>query len=110
MQTLIQDLRYSARMQLNNPGFTVIAIITLALGIGANTAIFSIVNTVLLRPLPFKEPNRLVTVSERRPASGETNIPVAAYEFARWREQAHTFEGMELIQHAAFNLTGKGDP
>src|SRR5262245_15054675 len=110
MHTLWQDMRYGARMLLKRPGFTLIAVITLALGIGANTAIFSVVNAVLLRPLPFKEPDRLVMVWERRPSSGEANITVAAYEFADWRERAHTFESMAIIQAAGFNLTGKGDP
>src|SRR5215470_10972317 len=81
MQTLLQDLRYGARMLLRKPGFTLIAVITLALGIGANTAIFSVVNAVLLRPLPFKDPDRVMMVWERRANSGEANIPISGHEF-----------------------------
>jgi putative ABC transport system permease protein len=109
MRTFLQDLRYGARMLAKKPGFTAIAMLTLALGIGANTAIFSIVNTVLLRPLPFKDPNRLVMVFERRPTSGEANLPVATYEFAAWQAQAQSFENLALVQTAGLNLSGRGD-
>jgi putative ABC transport system permease protein len=105
---LWQDLRYGARMLAKKPGFTAIAILTLALGMGANTAIFSVVNAVLLRPLPFKEPSRLAMVFERRPTSGEANLPVATYEFAAWRGQSQSFESLALIQTAGLNLTGGG--
>jgi hypothetical protein len=105
---LWQDLHYGARMLAKKPGFTAIAMLTLALGIGANTAIFSLVNTVLLRPLPFKEPSRLAMVFERRPTSGEANLPVATYEFAAWRGQSQSFESLALIQTAGLNLTGGG--
>src|SRR5262245_8228787 len=110
MQTLWQDLRYGARMLLKNRGFTSIAVITLGLGIGANTAIFSVVNTVLLRPLPFKEPDRVVMVWERRANSGEANIPISGHEFVGWREQSRAFDRMALIRGDGFTLTGNGDP
>ena len=110
MDALFKDLRYGIRGLLKRPGFTAIAVLTLALGIGANTAIFSVVNAVLLRPLPFKEPDRLVVVWERRENSGAADLPVSAHEFAAWRDRSHAFEAMTLVQPDGLNLTGRGDP
>ncbi|HTG94591.1 MAG TPA: ABC transporter permease [Pyrinomonadaceae bacterium] len=110
MQTILQDLRYAARMLRNRPGFTLVAVITLSLGIGANTAIFSVVNAVLLRRLPFKDPERLVSIYERRANSGEANLPISAHEFAAWQERTHSFEALTLIQPDGLTLTGRGDP
>ena len=110
MNGFLQDLRYGWRTLAKSPGFTVVAVLTLALGIGANSSIFSLINAVLLRPLPFNEPDRLVMVWERRPTSGDANLPPAAYEYASWREQGQTFERMAIIQAGGFNLTGNGDP
>lgn len=106
----LHDLRYALRMQLKNPGFTIVAIIALALGIGANTAIFSVVNTVLLRPLPYKDPERLVMVWEDASKSGYPRDTPAAANFVDWRDQNQVFEGMAAIADESFNLTGAGDP
>jgi putative ABC transport system permease protein len=102
------DLRYAIRMQVKNPAFTVIAIIALALGIGANTAIFSVVNTVLLRPLP--DPERLVMVWEDATKHGYPTDTPAAANFVDWRDQNQVFEGMAAIVDESFNFTGAGDP
>ena len=110
MHTILQDLRYAARMLRNRPGFTLVAVITLSLGIGANTAIFSVVNAVLLRRLPFKDPERLVSIYERRANSGEANLPVSGHEFAAWQKRTHSFEALTLIQPDGLTLTGRGDP
>ena len=105
-----QDLRYGLRTLLKNPGFTLIAIIALALGIGANTAIFSVVNTVLLRPLPYKDPDRLAMIWEDNSKQGFPRDTPAAANYIDWRDQNHVFEGMAAIVEISFNLTGVGDP
>lgn len=110
METLMRDLRYGWRTLAKSPGFTFVAVLTLALGIGANISIFSLINAVLLRPLPFKEPERLVMVWERRQSSGDSNIPVSGQEFAAWREQSSSLENIAILQGLALNLTGAGDP
>lgn len=107
---LLHDLRYAARMQRKNPAFTIIAVIALALGIGANTAIFSVVNTVLLRPLPYKDPERLVMVWEDATKQGYPRDTPATGNFVDWRDQNQVFEGMAAISDDSFNLTGAGEP
>ena len=107
---LLHDLRYAARLQRKNPGFTIVAIIALALGIGANTAIFSVVNTVLLRPLPYKDPERLVMVWEDASRHGYPRDTPAAGNYVDWRDQNQVFEGMAAIADTSFNLTGSGEP
>ena len=106
MGTFIQDLRYGARMLWKSPGFTVVALMALALGIGANTAIFSVVNTVLLRPLPYKTPDRLVWLWETSP---QNDIPkeVASYpNFEDWRQQNQSFEAVAGFTSTTPSLTG----
>src|SRR6185436_16871552 len=110
MQTLWQDLRYGARMLSKQPGFTLIAVVTLSLGIGANTALFSMINTVLLRPLPFKDPDQLVAVSEQRASSGRAHLTISGHEFLGWREQSQVFENIAVYNTASLNLTGSGEP
>ena len=107
---LLHDLRYAVRLQRKNPGFTMVAVIALALGIGANTAIFSVVNTILLRPLPYKDPERLVLVWEDASKMGYPRDTPAAANFVDWRDQNHVFEGMAAISDESFNLTGSGEP
>jgi putative ABC transport system permease protein len=108
MQTLWQDLRYGARMLLKNPGFTAIAVITLALGIGANTAIFSVVYALLLRPLPYHKPERLALLSDKGRAGVRMSISYPNY--SDWRERAQSFEGMASVRSHPFNLTGVDKP
>jgi putative ABC transport system permease protein len=111
MNSLLQDLRYGARMLLKNPSFTVVAVITLALGIGANTAIFSVVNAVLLQPLPFTEPDRLVWVWGNI-RNGGNRASVSPLDYLDYRAQNTTFEqfAATFSVPASFNLTGSGDP
>ena len=114
LETLFQDLRFGARMLFKNPVFSLIAVITLALGIGANTAIFSVVNGVLLRALPYHEPERLVMVWADRPILqaqiGIADIPVAVADFVDWRNQNQVFEQMAAMRPLRINLTGGGEP
>ncbi len=106
----MNDLKFSFRQLLKNPGFTTVAVLTLALGIGANTAIFSFVNTILLRPLPFKEPERLVMVYTSYQANGSHKNWVAAPTFNEWRKQSTVFEGLAARSFDGFVLTGKDQP
>jgi putative ABC transport system permease protein len=106
MQTLWQDLRYGARMLSKNRGFTLIAVITLALGIGANTAIFSLVNAVLLRPLPYRDAERIVAIQELNP-KGDL-IQVTSPNFLDWRAQNTVFEHLAAIRWRQSNLAGEG--
>src|SRR5262245_12409978 len=106
MDTLLQDLRYGARMLLKHPGFTLIAVLTLALGIGANTAIFSVVNGVLLRQLPYEEPERLALIRQQALSHGLESLPIAASEFTDYRNQTQSFTHLTAFDTADFNLTG----
>jgi predicted permease len=108
VEILLQDLRYGVKALLKTPLFTTIAIATVALGIGANTAIFSIVNAVLLRPLPYKDPGRLVSLFEQS-ENGEVN-GVSLPNFLDWRDQNQVFEQMAAYRWQAFNLTSIEDP
>ncbi|HJQ25186.1 MAG TPA: ABC transporter permease [Blastocatellia bacterium] len=110
MNTLWQDMRYGWRMLRKRPGFTFVAVLTLALGIGANTAIFSVVQAVLLRPLPVREPERLVTFWLSAPAKGMTEINLPQGLFAFCRDRAQTFEGMAAYDTGSATLTGGGEP
>jgi len=110
MNTLIQDIRYGFRGLWRNPGFAIIATLSLALGIGANTAIFSLINTVLLRPLPYQEPDRLVMVWEDASFAGFPQNTPAPANYADWKSQNQTFEDMAAIGQRSFNLTGDGEP
>ncbi len=107
---LWQDLRYASRILIKNPGFTSVAVIALALGIGANSAIFSVVNSVLLRPLPYKDPDQLMMVWEDSSRHGYPRDTPAAANFVDWRDQNQTFQGMAAMANRSFNLTGIGDP
>jgi putative ABC transport system permease protein len=107
MGTLGQDLRYGARMLVKSPGFTVIAVLALALGIGANSAIFSVVNAVLLRSLPYKDSERLVMLWEQHPQAGR--MGVAGLNFIEWHRQATSFEQSAVFAQTSFDLTGHGE-
>jgi putative ABC transport system permease protein len=107
---MFQDLRFGARMLLKRPGFTLMAALTLALGIGANTALFSAVNTVLLRPLPLPEPDRLMTFWHSAPAKGLPEVMLNDALFAFYRDHSQMFEKLAAYESARYTLTGAGDP
>jgi putative ABC transport system permease protein len=108
MATLWQDLRYGVRMLWKNRGISAIVILALALGIGANSAIFSVVNTVLLRPLPFNEADRLVFLNEKSPVLDEMSISYP--NFTDWRDHNQSFEKIGVYNRGSYNLTGAGNP
>ncbi len=109
METLCQDLKYGARQLARSPGFTAVAVLTLALGIGANTALFSVVNAVLLRPLPYQQPDRIVTLWQENQKLG-TLEEVSPPNFLDWQERSRSFEAMALIQPYGLDYAGDGEP
>ncbi len=110
MDTLLQDLRYSLRRLAKSPAFIAIIVLTLALGIGANTAIFSAVNAVLLRPLPYNEPHRLVTIEHLYPSLDGLEAPVSVPGFLDYQKKGRSFESMAVQTNWQANLTGGGEP
>ncbi len=110
METLIQDIRYGLRLMIKRPGFTTVAVIVLALGVGANTAIFSVVNAVLLRRLPYRDPSRLVMVWENNRNRGRSRNVISPANFLDWRDQNSVFEDMAMFIDFRFNLTSVDDP
>ena len=104
------DLRYAIRLLRKSPLFTTTIVFTLVIGIGATTAIFSVVNAILLRPLPFAEPERLMQVAEK---NDKLNLPAfasSALNYLSWKEQTHAFDALGAIRFTTFTLSGHGDP
>jgi len=113
VENMIEDVRYGLRVLRKSPAFTAVAVLTLALGIGANTAIFSVVNAVLFQPLPFRDPGRLMVVWHTPPQKsfpGVTKFVVSPANYLDWRDQNHVFEQMSAVGFGKFNLTGMGQP
>jgi putative ABC transport system permease protein len=110
LDTIWQDLRYGFRLLLKNPGFTVVAVLTLALGIGANTAIFSIVNGVLFRSLPYRNADKLVMVWHHRPQNPTGEIPASFPDVQDWKKENHVFEGLAAYAFNRFRVTGQEGP
>ncbi|HEX7960196.1 MAG TPA: ABC transporter permease, partial [Terriglobales bacterium] len=113
MGTLLNDVKYGLRVLRKSPGFSLLAVLVLALGIGANTAMFSIVNGVLLRPLPFQDPGRLVWLWHVPPAKsfpGMTTFALSAANYLDWQKQSDVFERMALFSGGNFTLTSGSRP
>jgi len=106
MHLIWQDLRYGVRLLRKAPGFAAVALVALALGIGATTAIFSVVDAVLLKPLPFRDPERLLVIWEKNPTLNKMKLFVAPANFLAWQRQSRTIESMAALQDVSVNLTG----
>jgi hypothetical protein len=104
----MSDLRYAIRVLLARPGFSAVAILTLALGIGANTAIFTVVNAVLLRPLPFREPDQLVMLLER--TTQLTTVTTSWQNYVDWRDQTRSYDAVAAMRSLTMTMTGDGEP
>ncbi|HEX7772558.1 MAG TPA: ABC transporter permease, partial [Pyrinomonadaceae bacterium] len=105
-----QDIQYGIRALVKRPGFTIVLVVILALGIGANTAMFSTINSILLRELPFEDPSHLVTVWETNPQKGVDKSPVSTLTFAQWQTQNNVFEQMAIYDVDTHVLTNAGEP
>src|SRR4029077_15232721 len=111
MNGWLQDFRYAVRQLRKSPGFAAVAILTLALGIGANTAVFSVIDGVLLRPLPFHEPDHLFAVWAVSPEEKSIKTGASGPDFQDYKEQSRAFEGLaELLPHFTYSFTGQGEP
>jgi putative ABC transport system permease protein len=110
METLWHDLKYGWRMLRRNPGFAFVAILTLAIGIGANAAIFTVINTILIRPLPFVQSSRLVAIFETDANRGIIHGTASAAEFLDWQDMNHVFQSMAAFRPSSVTLTGDGEP
>src|SRR5437660_3124635 len=116
VETLTRDIRYGFRTLTKNPGFSIVAILTLALGIGANTAIFSVVYAALIRPLPYSQPDRLITLTEVRPQEGQSaqsnsRIWDSSYpDYLDWTRQSKSFQSLAGFSGDGFTLYGAGEP
>lgn len=109
-ETALQDLRYAGRILRKHPGFSLAIILTAALGIGANVTIFSFLDAVILEPLPYKDPDRLVRLSESNLGQNQNESPVSVPNFQDWQRQQSSFEEVSALEFATFNLTGRGEP
>ena len=109
MELLLQDIRYAGRALLRSPAFTIAAVLTIALGVGANTAVFSVVNTVLLHELPYRDPSQLALLWEHNLSSKELHNSVSPANYLAWRDASHSFEGMAAWIDTPGSLTGAGD-
>ena len=110
MQTFWQDIRFGARMLLKNPGFAIVAVLTLSLGIGANTAIFSVVSAVLLRDLPFPDSDRIVTLWENNLVDGLERDDVSPANFFDWRERQTSFHELAFANPYSLDYVADGEP
>jgi len=110
-ETLLRDVRFGLRILKKSPAFTAAAVITLALGIGANTALFTLVRGILLRPLPVRAANRLVVIWDSNPGVGLSRVGPSGQDYLDWRDQkTHAFEDLFLFEHGTGTVTGNGDP
>src|SRR6202030_1226571 len=110
IETLVEDFRIGVRMLCKNPSFTTLAVLTLAIGIGANTAIFSLANAAFFRPLPYPNADRLAFLWQNNQRTGETEGLVSYPNFADWRSQSHSFRDMAFFMSGKSILSGGGDP
>ena len=110
MEVLLQDIRYGCRMLAKNPGFAIVAVLTLAIGIGANTAIFSVINAAIFHALPYRDPERLVHLWETRPGREFSQMEASRPNLLEWQASNHVFSGLAGYSGMNFSLTGHGMP
>src|SRR6185436_473540 len=107
---MTRDLRYAVRSLRKSPGFSLVVILTLAIALGATLTMLSLIDAVLLRPLPFSDPDRLVALWDANPKEGKEKIGVTGFNFLQWQSRADVFEAMALYDSATFTVTGAGEP